>query len=283
MNDVISVQSSVAYGYVGNRAAVFTLETLGFTVIQINTVQFSTHAGYKQFSGEILSAQHIEALFNSLEYANLTQNSTALLSGYLGNVDIGKVLLQQIKKFKAINPNFMYCCDPVMGDTPHGLYVKPEIADFYMHEAMYETDILIPNHFEASYLSGIAIETEYDAKKAVEILHEKGPKIILITSYKASTASNIGFFLSNGNTYAVLETPRIYFSNTPHGTGDLVSALFLGHYLSSNDIVRSLEQTANTVYEILVLTKQTDAKELSLVQGRNTINFPNIQFKVTFL
>ena len=283
MNEIISVQSSVAYGYVGNRVAVFALETLGFPVIQINTVQFSTHAGYKHFSGEIFSAEHIEALFNSLGYLGLLQNSSALLSGYLGNVDIGDVLLQQVKKLKEGNTKFIYCCDPVMGDTPHGLYVKPEIADFYKNYALHEADILIPNHFEACYLSGRSIENEHDAKKVVEILHNKGPKIILITSFKASNENNIGFFLSDGNQYAVLETPRIYFSNTPHGTGDLVSSLFLGHYLVNRDIFTSLEYTANTVYEILTLTKHMEAQELLVVKGNDMIKFPKLQFKISML
>lgn len=278
MKQVISIQSSVAYGYVGNRTAVFTLETLGIPVIQINTVQFSTHTGYSNYAGEIFSANHIDALLTSLEHSGLTGKTQALVSGYLGNRETGEKILEHIKTLKAHNPNFLYCCDPVMGDTPHGFYVKPDITDFFLHKAVYEADILIPNHFEACYLSGITIESEDSAKQAVELLHAKGCKIVLITSYKTTNDKTIGFFLSNGNKCIILETPRIYFANTPKGTGDLVSSLFLGNYLLTSDIVASLEKTANAVYELLLLTKAQNDTELSLVPGRNILSNPPIQF-----
>ena len=278
MKHIISIQSSVAYGYVGNRAAVFALETLGIPVIQVNTVQFSTHTGYSGYTGEIFSASHINALLTALENSGLTAQSQALLSGYIGNRETGEVILKHVQTLKATNPNFLYCCDPVMGDTPHGLYVKPEIADFFLHNAIYEADILIPNHFEACYLSGISIESESSAKRAVDLMHAKGCKIVLITSYKTANDTTIGFFLSTGKQCVILETPRLYFFNTPKGTGDLVASLFLGNYLLSNDIEASLELTANAVYEILLLTQATNGTELSLVQGRNVLIHPSIQF-----
>lgn len=283
MKHIISIQSSVAYGYVGNRTAVFALETIGIPVIQINTVQFSTHTGYSGYAGEIFSASHINSLLISLENSGLTGKSQALLSGYIGNRETGETILEHVKRLKASNPNFIYCCDPVMGDTPHGLYVKQEIADFFLHNALFEADILIPNHFEACYLSGIAIESEKSARRAVESLHAKGCKIVLITSYKTASDKTIGFFLSTGNKCAILETPRLYFANTPKGTGDLVSSLFLGNYLLNNDIEYSLELTANAVYEILLLTQSQHDTELSLVQGRDMLINPTIQFAVRTL
>ncbi len=283
MRDIISVQSSVAFGYVGNRVAVFALETLGYPVIQINTVQFSAHTGHKGFAGQSFDRKHIQELFASLFAMDCVQNSGSLLSGYIGNRETGEVIVNNVLELKKCIPGFVYCCDPVMGDSPHGLYVRPEIADFFSSRALAVSDILIPNHFEACYLSKIQITTIDDAKRACDVLHHKGPRIILITSYHKTDDGKIGFFLSDTENQAVLETPRLFFSNTPKGTGDLVSSLFLAHFLSTANAVSSLEAAANTVFSILKLTQNTNSTELALIEGREYLCNPELVYKAEIL
>lgn len=60
--NILSIQSHVAYGYVGNRAATFPLQRLGFDVWAVNTVQFSNHTGYGAWKGEAFSPAHVRAV-----------------------------------------------------------------------------------------------------------------------------------------------------------------------------------------------------------------------------
>lgn len=283
MTTILSIQSHVAYGYVGNKAATFPLQLLEHEVININTVQFSNHTGYGKWQGQVFSASHISDVILGLEDLGELKNCNALLSGYLGDASIGSSILNAYRKIKALNPSMLYCLDPVMGDIDRGFYVKEGIFDFFKEEALKVADIITPNQFEASKLSGIEIVNLEDAKKAIVKLYSMGPKLVIITSltYASSTPQHIDVLAFDGSRFYFLQTPYI---QTPHrsvaGSGDVTSALFLGHFLKNHDICQSLELTINTMHNLFVIMNANNFYELPLIIGQDAIKNPIIRYKV---
>jgi pyridoxine kinase len=181
---VLSIQSHVVFGYAGNSAAVFPLQRLGREVWAINTVEFSNHTGYGSYRGRFLGAELVLELLAGLKERGILCRCEAVLSGYLGDAAVGKAVAEAVATVRAESPGAMYCCDPVMGDTGKGLYVKPDIPEIFKNELVPLADIVTPNQFELETLTGINTKTFSGTIKAVNALHEKGPGIVLVTSYR---------------------------------------------------------------------------------------------------
>ncbi len=277
---ILSLQSHVAYGHVGNRAAVFPLELLGFDVWPINTVQFSNHTGYESWRGEAFSRGHIELVWSGIRDLGVVADCEAILSGYLGDPSIGQVVLDAVSDVKAARPNALYCCDPVIGDYGTGVFVRDGIESFMANHALSVADIVTPNQFEAELLGDTVIECLDDARRAAGTIHEKGPRIVLITSYtpKDGDEGQVSLFLSEEGRSSVITTPVLAFSAAPSGAGDLAAALFLGHYLHSRDAVQSLERMTNSVFSVLERTQGSSSRELRLVQSADALTTPPKRF-----
>ncbi|MFH2112992.1 MAG: pyridoxal kinase, partial [Spirochaetota bacterium] len=210
----------------------------------------------------------------------------AVLSGYMGDVGTGAAILDAVDAVKKANPAALYCCDPVMGDMPEGFYVRRELPGLMVREAVPRADIVTPNLFEAEILSGIAIERMDDACKAVDAIHELGPRIVMITSFRLPLdedhpKEDTGFFLSDGSSCHVLKTPLLAFSKSLKGAGDLFSALFLGNYLleGRKSPVAALEAAASSLYAILEATQAGGRSELAIVAAQKAISSPDRRFK----
>jgi pyridoxine kinase len=283
MSTILSIQSHVAFGYVGNKAATFPLQLLGHEVVNINTVQFSNHTGYGKWQGQVFSAEHISDIIFGLEELGVLEKCNALLSGYLGDASIGSSILTAYRKIKALNPGVIYCLDPVMGDIGRGLYVRPGIFEFFKNEAFKFADIISPNQFEAEKLTDTTITNIQDAKNAAIMLHKMGPKLVLITSltYTSSAPTHLDILIYDGDRFYSITTPWI---KTQHisiaGSGDTTAALFLGHYLKNHDIKRSLELTVNSMYNLFVIMEASNLHELPLIAGQDAIKNPIIRFRV---
>lgn len=277
---ILSIQSHVAYGSAGNRAAVFPLQRLGFDVWPINTVQFSNHMGYGGWGGDVFPADHIARVFRGIQDRGVLPECSAVLSGFLGAPDIGSVILDAARAVKEANPGALYCCDPVMGDYDRGATVHPGIPDFLRTRAVEAADILTPNQFEAELLSGLRIRSPGDAIRAAEVLHGKGPRLVLVTSFKPDSAADgsISLFLSGPEGAWVLTTPELPLHPPLVGAGDLTAALFLGHYLRTRDARDALEFMADTVFHVLARTVRDGSRELRLVQCQDRIAYPGRGF-----
>ena len=140
--NILSIQSSVAYGHVGNSAAVFPLQRLGISVWPVNTVHFSNHTGYGDWRGPVLPAADIAAVIDGIERRGVLPDCDAVLSGYMGDASLGQVIVDAAARVKAANAGALYCCDPVMGDVGRGIYVRPGIPDFMRDPAVPAADIL---------------------------------------------------------------------------------------------------------------------------------------------
>jgi len=250
---ILSIQSHVVYGYAGNTAAVFPMQRLGRQVWSVNTVEFSNHTGYGSWRGKIHSAEYIKELITGLEERNAFIDCEAVLSGYLGDAASGRVIAETVKKIKSINENALYCCDPVMGDAGRGLYVKPDIPLIFKNDLICLADITCPNQFELEELTGIKTPDIEAVLTAIKTLHEMGPSVVLVTSFREKEGE-LSMLASCKNEIYKITTAEIPLGTGVAGTGDMTSAVFLSHYLKNKNIKETLELCTSSVYGILKMS-----------------------------
>lgn len=277
---ILSIQSHVASGYVGNRAAVFTMQRLGCEVSFINTVQFSNHTGHGRWKGQIFTAEHIQDIVNGLDELGIMHTIDGVLSGYMGDANIGHIILDTVKKIKALNPNALYCFDPVIGDTERGIYVRAGIPEFMQEHAIAVADIITPNHFELSYLTQKKLNTFDDIADACNELHQKGPKMIVVTSIHLGNLKEdeIGMLVSDTKNVWLVKTPYFKLAKSPTGSGDLVASLFFAHYLKTQDVANALSATASSTYGIFKSMYEANGIELPLISAQEEIVQPSHLF-----
>jgi pyridoxine kinase len=287
---VLSIQSHVVYGYAGNTAAVFPLQRLGHEVWAINTVEFSNHTGYGAWRGKVLGAELVGELVTGLDERGALPRCKAVLSGYLGDAAVGRAILDAVNRVRGQSPKALYCCDPVMGDLGRGFYVKPDIPDMFKHEVIAQADIITPNQFELEALTGIEIENFDQARRAIDMLHEKGPRVVLVTSYRGkenppenSGEAHIGMLVSDTTGVYHVRTPELPLGAGMAGSGDLTASVFLSRYLETADVKTTLEQTTGSVFGILEAAfraaPQSGPPELPLIQAQAELTAPSRVFR----
>jgi pyridoxine kinase len=280
---ILSIQSWVAYGHVGNASAVFPLQRLGAEVSAINTVEFSNHPGYGAFTGEVVPAARVQALLNGLTARGALQTCDALLSGYLGEAATGAVVLEAASRLKATNPDAIWCCDPVIGDEGPGIYVRPGIADFFRDQAAGQADLLTPNHFELKCLTGQPCGTLAEAKAAIRALQahmpSAGPRAVLVTSLRTedTPATHTDCLVADTGGFALLRTPILPIA--ANGAGDALAAVFLFHVLAGRAPRTALENAANSVHGVLSRTCAAASRELLLVAAQDEFINPSNRFR----
>ena len=274
MKQILSIQSHVAYGYVGNRAAVFPLQRMGHEVTAIDTVQFSNHTGYGAWTGEVFSAASIETILEGLEARGVLSQIDGLLTGYLGDPAVGEVILSLKDR---LPKHALWLCDPVMGDVGRGFFVRPGIPEYFKERALGRAGIITPNQFELEYLTGITIHTLEDARQAVRAAHEMGPDIVLLTSliHDNTPLDRIQMLASakSGEQF-VVSTQRLPLDPAPNGAGDCTSALFLGHRLAGESLESALSKTASSVFSLFEKTMAAGRRELAMIAAQDDFANP---------
>lgn len=282
---ILSIQSSVAYGHVGNAAAVFALQRLGFEVWPVNTVAYSNHPGYGDWRGRVADAKEVAELIEGIAGRGALAGCQAVLGGYLGAAGTGPVVLDAVAAVKAVNADALYCCDPVIGDTAEGIYVDDGVAEFLKSEAVGRADIVLPNAFELGYLTGRDADTRERALAAAEALLERGPRLVVATSVApsggaaetADTADTIETLAVTASEAWLVAVPRL--SSPAKGMGDLFIALFLGHYLSSRHPGDALAVAASAAFAVLAETGKAKRRELALVAAQDEMVRPSRRFE----
>jgi pyridoxine kinase len=272
---ILSIQSAVAYGHVGNSAAVFPLQRLGHEVWPIDTVQFSNHTGYGAWRGRAWDAATIAEVIAGIGDRGAWGGCDAVLSGYLGDAALGEAVLAAAAAAKAANPAALYCCDPVIGDDHTGVFVKPGIAEFFRQRALPMADILTPNRFELALLAEREIAGVDDALAAAAALRALGPGLVLVTSL-AGEAGEIAMLAAGRDGAFLVSTPRVPI--LADGAGDLTAALFLGFFLRSRDAGAALEQTVSAVHGVIDATARSGEPELQIVAAQDVIVSPPQRF-----
>jgi pyridoxine kinase len=271
---ILSIQSHVAYGHVGNSSAVFPLQRRGHEVWPIHTVQFAAHTGYGPPKGRVFDAVMIDEVMQGIAERPDFVTCEAVLSGYMGSVEMGEAILRAVERVKAANPSALYCCDPVMGDIGRGFFVRSDMPDFIRGLVVPTADILTPNLFELEVLSGLKCSDLASVRLAIDTVHRMGPRIILLTSgaTEGTPPDQFDMLASDATGVWRVRTPRMAFS--PNGAGDLVAALFLSRYLQSRSVVDALGFAASAVHGVLQATYDAHSAELLLIKAQNEFVSP---------
>jgi len=276
--NVISIQSHVAYGHVGNSAAVFALQRLGLEVWPVHTVQFSNHTGYPDWQGQVFPAADIAKVIDGLASRGALARCDALLTGYVGDPALGAVILDAAARIRTANPKALWACDPVMGDEGKGLFVRPGIPEFMQQRALPAADILTPNLFELEILSGAKPRGLNEVREAAGSLLQRGPKVVLVTSLSAqgNAAGEMEMLAVTPAGAWRVASPRLPIA--PNGAGDAVAALFLGFFLNSAAVPDALGAAASAIFEVLQTTIEAGEQELQLVAAQDRLEAPRRRF-----
>jgi pyridoxine kinase len=284
---VISVQSQVAYGHVGNSAAVFPLQVHGIDVVAVPTTLLSNRPGYPTIRGRVLDAQLVADLLLGIEERGVVDRCRMILSGYLGSPDIAAVVADFVARARARNPSLLYCCDPVLGDRDRGLFVQAAIPPLVRDRLCPLADILTPNHFEFEYLVGATTRTTTTAATSREVIAQaqtllaRGPSTVVITSTELSDTPD-----DQIETLAVersqswrVRTPRLPIS--PSGTGDLFAALFAAARVQGADTRDALGHAASAIFAVLERTAISGTEEMRIVESAEQLVRPQRRFDAT--
>ncbi len=276
--NLLSIQSHVAYGHVGNSAAVFALQRIGVEVWPVHTVQFANHSGYGKPRGQVLDAGLIRELVGGIEQRGVLGQCDGVLSGYVGSAEIGSAILDAVAAVKRANPAAKYCCDPVIGDAGRGVFVREGIPEFMKAKAVPAADIITPNQFELEYLSSRACKTLSDARDAVKAAHALGPRVILVTSLQVEDTPKdaVDLLASDRKTCFRLRTPQL--PQKMNGAGDAIAALFFAHYLRSGRIGEALSNATSALFGVLAKTVEAGAPELALIAAQDELVNPSRVF-----
>lgn len=286
---ILSIQSWVATGHVGNAAAMFPLQRLGAEVWAVHTVQFSNHPGHGGFTGQVFPGEATRALVQGIAARGLLRRCDAVLSGYMGDAATGAAVLDAVRLVRAANPPALYCCDPVIGDFGRGVFVRPGIPELLAAEAVPAADVLTPNQFELEHLTGMRCGTLGAVREACGRLLGRmaagGRRTVLVTSLDVAETPADGLdMLAVGPEGAfLLRTPRLPMA--PNGAGDAVAALFLLHLLRSGSARRALEAAGSSVAGLLRRTLEAQGKageeaggELLLVEAQEEFVRPGTAY-----
>lgn len=280
--NILSIQSWVAYGHVGNASAVFPLQRLGAEVWSINTVQFSNHTGYGHWTGQVYTGEQVRELVDGIAARDVLQHCDAVLSGYMGDAAIGDAILHAVARVREENPRAVYCCDPVIGDTEEGVYVREGIEEYLRDHALPQADIATPNRFELERLTGLDCATLAGAKNAAEHLAARmrpdGLRCVLLTSLETelTPGDHMDLLVGEGGRFHLLRTPRLPV--VVNGAGDAIAALFLFHRLDSGSAVAALEAAGSAVHGLLRRTAEAGSREILTVAAQDEFVSPAMRF-----
>jgi pyridoxine kinase len=276
--NLLSIQSHVAYGHVGNSAATFPLQRLGVEVWPVHTVQFSNHTGYGAWRGRVFDAAMIREVVQGIEERGVFGECDGVLSGYMGDAEIGEAILDTVTRVKRANPAAHYCCDPVIGDVGRGVFVRPGIPEFMRERAVPAADFVTPNQFELDHLTGRTSATMTDALAAIDALHELGPRIVLVTSLQTDDTPEgcIDLVASDRTGKFRVRTPRLPL--TINGAGDAIAALFVVRFLRTGSPAEALSLAASSIFGVLKRTADEGSREILLVTAQDELVTPSTVF-----
>ncbi len=276
---ILSIQSHVVYGHVGNSAAVFPLQRLGREVWPLMSVQFSSHTGYAGWRGRAFDAVVIEECVAGLEAIGVLPGCAGLLTGYLGRPEIGEAALGALTRIRAANPEAAYACDPVIGDVGRGSYVAAGVAEFFRDCALPLATIVTPNAFELEWLSGGAAGTLVEAAAAIAALRARGPQVVVAKSLSLddTPADALDMLACDERGLWRLRTPKLPI--TVNGAGDLFAALFFHHWLESRLAPEALSHAASSVFAIVAATLAAGTRELAIVADQWELTEPSKLFR----
>jgi len=279
---ILSIQSSVAYGHVGNSAAVFPLQRLGHEVWPVHTVLFSNHTGYGAWRGPVIAGADVHEVILGMEERGALAQVDLVLSGYQGSPEIAEVILDAVTRVKAANPAAAYACDPVMGNADSGCFVDPAIPPLLRDRVVPQADVITPNQFELGELTGVPLTARPDLDAvlaAADAARAMGPSTVLVTSvaHTGQAPDTIEMVAVTAEGAWSVRTPRLPMH--ANGSGDVTAALFSAHLRATGDAATALARTSSSVFDLLVNTLDAGTGELQLVESQAGYAEPRMQFE----
>lgn len=278
---ILSIQSSVSYGHVGNSAAVFPLQRSGHEVMPVYTVVFSNHTGYGAWKGPMLSGENVRDIVTGIDERGGLDDVELVLSGYQGGNDIGDAILDAVALVKQRNPDAIYACDPVLGSAASGCFVAPEVQSLIRDRVVPKADLITPNQFELGFITGTDPHTLEETLASVDLVREIGPSTVLVTSVLRPDrpAGTIEMLAVTEDGAWSVQTPHLDFK--ANGSGDVTAALFASHLRGSGNPADALGRTAASVFELLENTLASGERELQLIESQSAYVEPKHSFEVT--
>jgi pyridoxine kinase len=275
---VISIQSQVAFGHVGNSAAVFPMQMHGIDVIAVPTTLLSNRPGYATLRGRVLDAELVADLLRGIEERGAVDEASVILSGYLGSAEIATVVADFVERAKARNPALRYACDPVLGDRDRGLFVQPVIPPLVRDRLCPLADVITPNHFEFEWLAGAKAATTDQLFARAEALFARGLTTVVVTSAELADTPD-----GEIDTVAIerarslrVRTPRLPIS--PNGTGDLFAALYTAACVLNKDTPHALTHAASAIFAVLERTAARGTEEMRIIESAELLVRPPRRF-----
>ncbi|WP_295853401.1 pyridoxal kinase PdxY [uncultured Microbacterium sp.] len=277
---VLSIQSAVAFGHVGNSAAVFPLQRIGVEVLPVYTVNFSNHTGYGAWRGPLIAPDDVAAVIEGIEDRGVFPEIDVVLSGYQGGEGIADVIIDAVARVKKANPDAVYACDPVMGNAKSGCFVAPAIPVLLRERVVPVADILTPNQFELGFLTDTEPGSVESTLESADMLRARGPRTVLVTSVERPDREpdTIEMMVVDDAGAWIVQTPLIPMK--ANGSGDVTAALFTAHYRRTGDAADALARTASSVFDLLSNTFAAGSRELRLVESQEAYAHPRLQFSV---
>lgn len=273
---VLSIQSQVASGHVGNSAATLPLQRLGFDVFAINTVQLAHHPGHGRWRGHRVEPERLAEILDGLDEHGVLGRCAAVLSGYLGDPAVAELVLRAVTAVRVRRPDALYVCDPVIGDDHTGVFVASGVPEAILDRLVPQADVVIPNQFELGFLTGRSIAGVDEARDAGAALRAKGPRLVVATGLTGIGPDRLGVLADAAAETWLVATPRRPIRLG--GTGDVFSALFLGHYLRTGDLRPTLERAVGAMFALIERTHADGADELRLVAAQDAFAAPPRRF-----
>ncbi|MEQ8665302.1 MAG: pyridoxal kinase [Rhodospirillales bacterium] len=275
---ILSFQSHVATGRVGNAIVAFALQRLGIEVWPIHTVLFSNHPGHGPFRGKRRAPKDLTEIILGLEDHGVFSRCKAVLGGYLGSAASGAVLLDAVSRIRTKSPDVDFFLDPVMGDEGKGLYVPDELVEFYRH-ATEEADVIAPNAFELGVLTDRKIASPADGFEAARTLLRGRTRTVLVTSVPGFEPDVLVTLSVDAREARAVVTPKLALD--PKGAGDLFMALAAAHTLRTGNPAVAVQMAVSTVWSLTeaAIESPDEGGDLPIVTRQSLLRDPMVSFK----
>lgn len=265
MTDVISIQSQVVHGHVGNSAAVFPMQAKGLEVAAVPTALLSNHPHYPTMHGRMLEPDLVAGLLRGVEERGLVDKAKVILTGYLGSVGTGAVVAEFVARARARNPRIVYVCDPVMGDDDLGVFVEEGLIGLFRDRLVPAASIATPNQYELELLSGRGARTAQALDEAMRALARRGTGAAAVTGCvlddtPAGVVETVAWTPER-----LSRTPVVRLPIRPCGTGDLFTALMVARLCRGESLDDAAAAATREILAVLERTQAEASEEMRIV------------------